>query len=37
MNKELLAKLEHKKEAYRGRKQGWVTWKEQTLSKRTET
>ena len=28
MNKELLAKLKHKKEAYRGWKQGWVTWEE---------
>ncbi|KAK4826654.1 LOW QUALITY PROTEIN: hypothetical protein QYF61_010639 [Mycteria americana] len=28
MNKELLAKLKHKKESYRGWKQGWVTWEE---------
>ncbi|GAB0208674.1 hypothetical protein GRJ2_003333100 [Grus japonensis] len=28
MNKELLDKLKHKKEAYRGWKQGWVTWEE---------
>ncbi|GAB0207675.1 mitochondrial enolase superfamily member 1 [Grus japonensis] len=28
MNKESLAKLKHKKEAYRGWKQGGVTWEE---------
>jgi len=28
MNKELLAKLKHKKEAYRGWKQGKVAWEE---------
>ena len=28
MNRELLAKLEHKKEAYRGWKQGQVAWEE---------
>jgi len=28
MNKELLDKLKHKKEAYRGWKQGQVAWKE---------
>ena len=28
MNEELLAKLKHKKEAYRRWKQGQVTWKE---------
>ena len=28
MNKELLDKLRHKKEAYRGWKQGPVTWEE---------
>jgi len=28
MNKMLLAKLRHKKEAYRGWKQGWITWEE---------
>lgn len=26
VNKELLAELKHKKEAYRVWKQGWVTW-----------
>lgn len=28
MNRELLAKLEHKKEEYRGWKQEWVTWED---------
>ena len=28
MNKELLDKLKHKKEAYRGWKQGQVAWEE---------
>ena len=28
MNKELLGKLKHKKEAYRGWKQGQVAWEE---------
>ncbi|GAB0186361.1 hypothetical protein GRJ2_001101400 [Grus japonensis] len=28
MNKELLSKLKHKKEAYGGWKQGWVAWEE---------
>lgn len=28
MNKELLAKLKQKKEAYRGWKQGQITWEE---------
>jgi len=30
MNKELLDKVKHKNEAYRGWKQGQVTWEEYT-------
>ena len=30
MNKDLLDKLQHKKEAYRGSKQGQVEWEEYT-------